>query len=78
MIAMQMADQDHVDVGRLEVHALHRAQGRRSNLHQDSATGAIDDISRLKATVTGKRVAGTEHRQFEALWPQWRFTHKHC
>jgi hypothetical protein len=46
-----MTHQDDIEIGGLEIHALHGAQRGRTGLHQDSAIGAFDDISGLEAAI---------------------------
>src|SRR5882757_9538363 len=60
MIAVQMADKEQVETVGRDAILLQRCEQTGTRFEQHASRGRIDQIARLRAAITGKRVAGSE------------------
>jgi hypothetical protein len=67
MVAVQMTDQNYIDIRWLDLHALHCAQDRRARFHQDFAAVTLDKVARLKAPAASKGITSSQKRYVNAF-----------
>src|SRR3972149_9899998 len=73
VIAVEMADKNHVQTPRVETCALHGQQGRGSAVQKKRPVAGLDEISALVAAAAAKSIAAAENMQFHGAVPRNRF-----
>jgi hypothetical protein len=66
MIAVQMAQKNHIETARIDGGALHRKQRARPAVQEKQPIGGFDQISALMASATAECIAAAENVEFHA------------